>query len=170
MKMLSVRSAEGRGCRRNSVLQTAVCGSLAVIFIPLWIAELFPLDGPQSPDCVRDGLLLRVSICALHQRLRPLKHGCFCGIHVVPTSAGLVQEVQLQIRVASVGISFSGMLRCGRQSSAASVRVFKKRSSASFHQKSWLWAQQHLPAGVFLARKTAKDIFCSPRTSLYCPY
>ena len=35
------------------------------------------------------------------------------------TSAGLVQEVQLQIRVASVGISFSGMLRYGRQSLAA---------------------------------------------------
>ena len=84
MKMLSVRSAEGRGCRSNVVLQTVVCRSLAVIFVPLWIAELFPLDGPQSPDRVRDGLLLRVSICALHQCLRPLKHGCFCGIHVLP--------------------------------------------------------------------------------------
>ena len=61
--MLSIRSAEGRGCRSNGVLQTVVYRSLAVIFVPLWIAELFPLDGPQGPDCVRDGLLLRVSIC-----------------------------------------------------------------------------------------------------------
>src|SRR5580704_14523933 len=47
-------------------------------------SRAFPLDGPQSPDCVSDGLLLHVSICALHQCLRPLKHGCFCGIHVLP--------------------------------------------------------------------------------------
>src|SRR5580692_7705297 len=44
------------------------------------------------------------------------------------TSAGLVQEVRLQIRVASVGILFSGTLRYGRQSLAALRKSLKKTS------------------------------------------